>query len=248
MLLRYTEKHPDVLALRETLDQLRERQQEELAALKRGDAGAAAIARAQTNPVYQNIQLQLNQVEVEIAALRSQLADRRRNEADLRRLVDTVPEVEAQYARLTRDYDVTKAQYNSLLERLERARLSSDAEQTGTVKFNIVDPPIAAFKPIFPNRPLLLFAVFFLGIAAGVGVAFLMHLTRPVFSNSRSLAEITGLPVLGTVTRGWVQRYRADMRGGVWRYSAASALLFVMFIAVVVAQQPVSRMLRQMLS
>jgi len=247
LLLKYTERHPEVIATKETLEALRARQREELAALRRGDAGAAAVANASSNPVYQNIQTQLNQADVELAALRSQLGDRQRNEADLRRLVDTAPEVEAEYSRLTRDYTVTKTQYNALLERLERARLSGDAEQTGVVKFNIVDPPNAGLQPIFPNRPLLLFVVLVLGIAAGCGVAYLMHMLRPVFANSRSLADLTGLPVLGTVTRSWVEKYRAQLRGGLLRYSIASALLFVVFIVVVVAQQPGSRLIRHVL-
>lgn len=247
LLLKYTERHPEVIATKETLEALRARQKEELAALRRGDPGAAAVANASSNPVYQSIQTQMNQGDVEIAALRSQLADRQRNEADLRRLVDTAPEVEAEYARLTRDYTVTKTQYNALLERLERARLSGDAEQTGVVKFNIVDPPSAGFSPIFPNRPLFLFAVLVVGVGVGCGVAYVMHMLRPVFATSRSLADLTGLPVLGTVTRSWVEKYRAQLRSGLMRYSIASALLFVVFILVVVVQQPGSRLLRQML-
>jgi polysaccharide chain length determinant protein (PEP-CTERM system associated) len=247
LLLRFTDKHPDVIAARETIEQLRARQIEELAALKRGDAGAAAVARAQSNPVHQSIQLQINQVEVEIAALRSQLTDRRSNEAALRRVIDTVPEVEAEYSRLTRDYDVTRTQYNALLERLEKARLSGDAEQTGTVKFNIVDPPSASFNPIFPNRPLLLIVVLLLGLGLGGGVAYLMHMLRPVFADSRSLADATGLPVLGSVMRGWLDRERAELRAGLKRYIAASALLLVLFGIAFFVQQPASRMLRHVI-
>jgi polysaccharide chain length determinant protein (PEP-CTERM system associated) len=247
LLLRYTERHPEVIATKETLEALKARQVEELAALRRGDPGAAAVANASSNPVYQSIQTTLNAADVEIAALRSQLGDHQRNEAELRRLVDTAPEVEAEYARLTRDYTVTRTQYNSLLERLEKARLSGDAEQTGVVKFNIVDPPSASYKPTFPNRPLFLFAVFIVGVGGGCAVAYVMHMLRPVFSTSRALADMTGLPVLGSVTRSWVEKYQAQLRHGLVRYSVAAAALFVVFIAVVVVQGPASRFLRQML-
>lgn len=247
MLLRFTDKHPDVIATRETLEQLRARRAEEVAALRRGDAGAAALTGASSNPVYQNIQLQLNQVDVEIAALRGQLADRQRNEAELRRVLDTAPEVEAEYTRLTRDYDVTKTQYNALLERLERARLSGDAEQTGAVKFNIVDPPAASFEPIFPNRPLFIVAVLVLGVGAGCALAYLTHMFKPVFSSTRALAEATGLPVLGSVTRSWIEAQRRELRRGLLRYSAASGLLFAAFIVVLAAQNVGSRLLRDML-
>jgi hypothetical protein len=54
--------------------------------------------------------------------------------------------------------------------------------------------------------------------------------------------------VLGSVTRSWVEKYRSQLRHGLLRYSFASGLLFVAFIVVVVAQQPGSRLLRQVLS
>jgi len=247
LLLRFTDKHPDVIAARETLDQLRARQKEEVEALKRGDAGAAAVAGAHTNPVYQSIQLQLNQVEVEIAALRGQLAEHQGNVTELRRLVNTAPEVEADYARLTRDYGVTKAQYDALLERLERAKLSGDAEATGVVKFNIVDPPSVTFQPIFPNRVLFIIGILIAALALGAGVAFLLHMMKPVFSSVRALTELTGLPVLGSVTRTWVEKQRAELKAGLLRYSAASGLLVVLFGVVLFFQEPGSRWLRQLI-
>ena len=244
MLLRFTDRHPDVVAAREVLAQLQQRQKEEIAALRRGDPGAARVAGASSNPLYQGIQTGLNQVDVELAALRVELANHQRNAASLRALVDTAPEVEAEYARLTRDYDVTKTQYNELLARLERSRVSRDAEQTGVVAFNIVDPPTVGFQPTFPNRPLFLTAVLFVALGLGGGIAYLLHLLRPVFSSDRSLAELTGLPVLGVVTRTWVEKYRTQLRGGLMRYAIVSGALLVTFVVVVAAQAPMSRLLR----
>lgn len=247
LLLRFTDRHPDVIATREVLSQLQARQQQEIAALKRGDRGAAAVAGAQSNPLYQTIQTQLNTVDVELAALRVERANHERNVASLRQLVDTAPEVEAEYARLTRDYEVTRTQYNELLARLERARVSGDAEQTGVVTFNVVDPPTAGFKPTFPNRPVLLIVVLVLGLMLGAGTAYLLHMLRPVFSSERSLAELTGIPVLGIVSRTWTEKYRQQMRGGLMRYSVASGLLLVAFVVVLFVQAPLSKMLREQL-
>jgi len=247
MLLRFTDRHPDVIAARETLERLRAQQEKEIAALRRGDPGAAAVTGASSNPVYQTIQLQLNQADVEIAALRVQLNDHRRNEAEMRRLVDTAPEVEAEYARLTRDYDVTRTQYNNLLERLERARVSGDAEQTGVVRFNVVDPPSVGFKPTFPNRPLLITAVLLLGLAVGAGVAYLLHMLKPVFASERTLGEVTGLPVLGVVPRMWVEKYREQMKQGLLRYAIASGSLLAVFFLVLLLQESGSHLVRRIL-
>jgi polysaccharide chain length determinant protein (PEP-CTERM system associated) len=64
LLLRFTDKHPDVIATRETLAQLKERRQAEVEALRRGDPNAAAASGVSRNPVYQSIQLALNQADV----------------------------------------------------------------------------------------------------------------------------------------------------------------------------------------
>ena len=44
--------------------------------------------------------------------MRGELEDYRQNVSDLRHALDTAPEVEAEFTRLTRDYEVTQTQYN----------------------------------------------------------------------------------------------------------------------------------------
>src|SRR5690606_2293889 len=180
LLLRFTEKHPDVIALRETIAQLEERQREEIAALQRGDLRAAMASGVAANPVYQQIQLQLNQTNVEIAALQRQIADGEARIRELQNLVDTVPEVEAEFARLNRDYDVTKKAYVSLVDRLEKARISEQAEQTGSVRFEIIDPPAAPFEPVSPQRTRLLLMVCVAALGIGRALAYLMSRMDPV--------------------------------------------------------------------
>jgi polysaccharide chain length determinant protein (PEP-CTERM system associated) len=228
LLLRFTEKHPDVIALRATIKELEERQAAEIAAARNGDAGAAARIGLSASPVFQNLQLQHNQVEVEIAALRADIADRERKIASLRSLINTAPEVEAQFARLDRDYGVTKAQYESLVERLGRARLGEEAAETGVIDFEVIDPPTAGFKPTSPRRTLLAAGVLFFALVAGAAIAYLLNMIRPVFSSSRQLNEVTGLPVLGVVSMTWIERYEARAKRNVLSFSGAAAALIAL--------------------
>ncbi len=242
LLLRFTDKHPDVIALRQTLDDLRARQESEIAALKRGDAGAAGRLGMAANPVYQSIQLARNQAEVDIASLQAEVSDHQRKIAELRKLVDTAPEVEAEYARLNRDYDVTRAQYQTLVERLDRARISDRADQTGIVTFQTIDPPTAAFSPVAPDRPKLMVVVLLAGLAAGVGIAYLLHQLKPVFSTAKQLSDITGFPVLGVVSMTWLDRHKLLERKGIFVYASVGCLLVAVAAVMVVIQADATRM------
>jgi hypothetical protein len=70
---------------------------------------------------------------------------------------------------------------------------------------------------------------------------------KPVFGSSRRLADITGLPVLGSVTRTWIDKQRREMRLGLLRYSAASVMLVVLFVVAVLINQPAARFMRELL-
>jgi polysaccharide chain length determinant protein (PEP-CTERM system associated) len=228
LLLRFTDKHPDVVAARETLEQLKKRRETELEALRRGDPNAAAISGASASPVYQSIQLQLNQTDLESASLRRELGDHQGKVSELRKMLDTMPQVEAEYAQLNRDYDVTKKNYTALVERLEKSRLGEEASSSGSVRFNVIEPPNAGFKPVSPPRELLILAVLALAIAVGAGVAFLLHLLKPVFTSTRSLEQGTGLPVLGAISMAWLDVEHHKQRSSYWRYSAAVVALVVL--------------------
>jgi polysaccharide chain length determinant protein (PEP-CTERM system associated) len=212
LLLNYTEKHPKVIELRSTIAELQKRLAEEIEAARNGDASAAARTGLAASPVYQNLKLQYDQVGVEIAGLQADIANHRQRVASLRSMMNTAPEVEAQFSRLNRDYTVVKAQYEALVEQLGRARLGGQAAQTGLIRFDVVDPPRAGFDPVFPKRPLLAIGALVAAIAAGVGVAFLLNVLRPAFGSVQRLREVTGLPVLGAVSMTWIERHEAQMR------------------------------------
>jgi len=248
LLLRFTDKHPDVIAARRTLEDLKKRQQTEIAAVRRGDQAAIAASGLAASPVYQGIKLQLSRTDVEVAAARRQVADREGKIAELRKMINTAPEVEAEFARLNRDYDVTRGQYQALVERLNRARLSDKAEATGVVRFEVVDPPTGSDQPVYPDRVRLILVVLLGGFAAGIGVAYLMHQIRPVFASARQLAELTQLPVLGVVSMTWLERHQAQARHAVWVYSMAVAVLIVVAAVTLLTENAASHFLHGLIA
>jgi polysaccharide chain length determinant protein (PEP-CTERM system associated) len=247
LLLRFTDKHPDVIAARRQLEELKARQKTEIDAVRRGDQSAIATTGLAANPVYQGMKLQLSQIDVEVAAARQQVADQENKIAEQRKLINTAPQVEAEYERLNRDYSVTHAQYQALVERMSRARLSDKADATGVVRFEVVDPPTVDPDPVFPKRAKLIFQVLAAGLAAGLGVAYFMHQLRPVFTSPRQLTEATQLPVLGSVSMTWVERHRAATRRAVWAYSFGAALLVLIAVVTFLTNDFTSRFLHALI-
>jgi polysaccharide chain length determinant protein (PEP-CTERM system associated) len=225
LLLRFTDKHPDVIATKATLEELKQRRQGEIERLKRGDAETIASSGAGNSPVFQSIQLGMNQADIEIATLRGQLAQHRSTVAELRKRLDSAPKVEAEYAQLDRDYGVNKAQYTALLANYEKAHLGEQADNAGSVRFEVVQPPTADFQPVSPQRSLTLIATLLAALGVGAGVAYLMHMLHPVVTSVRSLATLTGLPVLGVVGSAFPERQRLASRMETRKFAAGAACL-----------------------
>jgi polysaccharide chain length determinant protein (PEP-CTERM system associated) len=227
LLLKYTDRHPDVIATRATLAELKQRRATELANLQRGDASAIASSGAGNNPVYQSMQLELNKVDVEIAALRRELAQHQGTVADLRQRLNSAPQVEAEYQQLNRDYDVNKAQYTALLESYQKARLGERADIAGSVRFEIVLPPTSPLVPVWPKRALLLGLVWLAALGLGGALAYGLHTIKPILSSVHAVNQLTAFPVLGVVSVGFPTAQRKKIVRHVWRISAASACLVI---------------------
>ena len=218
--LKYTDRHPEVIARKDALARLEAQRVRELRSL--GVRDPERIAERDSSPVSQALRMAANEAEVEIATLQADIRDREQRLLDLQSLVDKVPVVEAELTRLNRDYDVVKSQYQALIESRETQQLSQQASTSDRVDFNILDPPRAGPKPVAPRRLLLLAAVLALTLGSGAGLSFVLAQLRPVFSSASALREISGLPVIGSVNHVFVdQKLLAQQRFAVLSLSAA---------------------------
>lgn len=230
LLVQYTEKHPEVIAIRETIERLeRENAEGRASAAPPGtvDPSRLALRALDLNPVYQSMRIALSQTAAELAELRSQIAEQERRVGELRSRLTTIPEVEAQLAQLNRDYEVNRAQYTALVQRLESARISEQAEQsTEKIKFRIIEPPVVPLLPTGPNRPLFFAGVLVISLGAALGLGFVLHQINPVFSTRAMVRSVTGLEVLGTI--GLIRR---DTTAWYRRQPTLIGLTFVLLVA-----------------
>lgn len=234
LLQKYTENHPDVIETRKNLAELEARRAAEIESLKSGDANAAASSGASANPVYQSIQLSLNHADVDISDLRTQLAEHEDKARQLRQLLHTAPQVEAEYAQLTRDYDVNKAQYTALLSSYEKAQLGERADNAGSVKFQVVQPPTVSGAPVWPRRGVFLLGVLLAALVAGGVIANRLDRMHPLVGSAGALAAFTGVPVLTAIGPAFPARARRTTRWEVLKVSAVAVCLVLACVGAII--------------
>ena len=223
LLLRYTDEHPDVIHARKVLKALKQRKQKELErnqkTLKEGKLD---------NPVAQQLQILLTETEASISSLNARVASYAARKQQLRKMVDIIPQVEAELKRLNRDYNINKKNYDTLVSRREQAKISEDV-QSGTeqVKFRVIEPPHVPLKASFPNRPLFDAGVLVLALGAGYGFGLLISLAQPVFYNASELKKYAEIPVLGSVMKFDTKEVLSQRRKNLMLFALANLLLII---------------------
>lgn len=236
LLTKYTELHPEVVQMRKMIAELEAEKKQQLETVM--EQGPAESPTLSDNPVYQQMRSLLSQADASVAEFRVRVEEHEKRVKDLEDKVSSIPTIEAELTELNRDYGVVQKQHATLLQRRESARLSEDVEQSaGNVVFRVIDPPFVPQQPDEPNKLLLNSVVLLLAIGGALGVGLLLAMVRPVIVDQRSLGELVGLPVLGTVTqiRNATQRRRAFLNRLV--LSAASLALLIVFGGINIAQQ-----------
>lgn len=234
LLQRYTDLHPDVVGTRRMIKELEEQKRDEISARKKAAVSSPA-SLANTNPVYQQLKISLAENEATVASLRVRVAEYQTRYNQLKDSMKMIPQIEAELTQLNRDYDINKKNYESLVARRESATMSGemDASSAG-VDFRLIDPPRVAPKPVAPNRLLLLPLSLVFSLAVGLFVPFAASQVRPVFFDSRSLREVSGMPLLGVVSRNKSEAERIHEKRNLKQFIAAS-VLFICVYAVGIA-------------
>jgi polysaccharide chain length determinant protein (PEP-CTERM system associated) len=235
----FTDKHPRVVTLQDTIAQLKAECRAEL------DAAAASGLLAplnqqplDSNPVYQNMRIQLSNTEVELAEVRARYGAEQGEVAKLRRDVDKITQVETELKQLNRDYDVVVLRHQELLKRWEDLQAKQRLDPvTDNVQFRRIEPPFALADPVGPNRPLLLVAVLIFALGAGAALSFGLSQINQTFFTSASLRRVAGLPVLGSITMIMTSEALAKRRWDkiLWLVGLALLLAWTV-IAVAVAR------------
>jgi polysaccharide chain length determinant protein (PEP-CTERM system associated) len=230
LMLRYTDAHPDVRELKASIAELK--------ALDTAPRLVDTPVNQRMSSAVEELMLDYRQSEVELTAIRLRKEEFQKRVADLKQKLDVLPKVEAELTRLNRDYEINRTNYQELVQRLESAKMSEEADQAGdNVKFRIVEPPKVPLLPVGPKRILLSIGILIMALGAGGGVAFLLSQFKPVYYDSAILSKQSGFPVIGQVSRIWTDKMAFKRRAEVVGFGVSVTLLVVVCMAILLTYQ-----------
>ena len=215
----WTDQHPDMVSMRAEIDRLRPEVAEE-----RRSGGAAGFSTP--NPAYASLRAMAAEREAQVAASTARKNQLQAAMAELSAAQTSAPGPIAEQTRLNRDYEVLKRQYDELLLDREQVRLRSGVQsKTDAVTFRVIEPPSRPVVPVAPNRPLLLSVILIVALAIGAGIAFTKGQLQTTFPTQARLEQVTGLPVLGSISEFFTAERLAERRQRLkWFAGAGGAL------------------------
>jgi len=211
---KYKESHPDVIDLKRKIANLElkvkklfERQETDKTGIARSGQGGVSeeslssftldpnTARliAQYTEQYNSAMLEAKRSKEETKNLKEQIGIYQKR-------IEETPKREQEIALLTRDYDLLKASYQSLMDKKIQAQMAENLErkQQGE-QFKILDPARIPEKPVKPDRNKILLIGGFIGLVAGLGLTWFRESMDQSFHAVSDLEDYLGIPVIATI-------------------------------------------------
>jgi polysaccharide chain length determinant protein (PEP-CTERM system associated) len=214
---KYTDSHPDVVDLKGKIAKLEPKakeiiaRQEAAAEVRRKEMkarqekalsgkDAIVIADPATERLVAQYRAQHTSAILEAKRMRDEERKLKDQVSVYQKRIEDSPKREQEMLFLTRDYDLLKANYQSLLDKKIQAQMAESLErkQQGE-QFKILDPARLPEKPIKPdrNRILLMGAIF--GLMSGLGLAWFRESMDQSFYSVADVEDYLKLTVLAEI-------------------------------------------------
>jgi polysaccharide biosynthesis transport protein len=229
-----TESHPDVVIAKSQLAQLRQQLAIEQKTAKK--TGIPTNPRV-SNPLYTQVRFQLSQKDAELAAARSAYARLASEVGELSGKTQSSPGLEADRAKINRDYDTIKSTYEDLLRKREKAYQNLKSEtSTEPLTIRVIDSPEVPLKPVAPNRPALISTVLAAGALLGLTIAFVMSQLHTTYMDVNRLREAVNVQVLGSVTSILSEQQRNQAKTWLMLFVGAMLALLVVYAGLMIIE------------
>jgi len=192
----YSERHPDVVRatqrLRQISDQLKSLPEDapDAGSNTTKEDSAASVRLELIDKEMERLQSEQNRIQSEIAAYEGKIA--------------AAPLLEQQVVELTRDYDISKQHYHSLLDSTFNIGMAADLEQKEKAeRFTVLDSAQVPQKPVKPRRKLMMVLSGLVALGLSVFGAFVKDTMNPAVKTEMELKSLlpVGIRILGQIPR-----------------------------------------------
>jgi protein tyrosine kinase modulator len=168
---KYTDDYPDIIALKAKIarrDNLVKQIENQIGPKQETDKPSEPMMQIQS-------QIKANQLEIQNYEKRQKVIESQISTYQAR--LNLTPQTEQELAEISRGYEESKADYDSLLRKQSQSQLATSLEkrQQGE-QFRILDPPSLPDKPSAPNHLLVSLGGLVLGIIVGFSLSVFMEL------------------------------------------------------------------------
>lgn len=238
----YTDLHPDVRKVKEQIAKAEKMKQQITAELREraaappsGDNPAIAPKNdAEVRDMAPTVELesQLKVNRLEIQNREHGVEELKGNISEYQARLNREPVREQQLADLTRNYDQTRVNYESLLKKKNDSELATSLERRQQGEhFRILDPPSLPVKPYSPNRIKLSLIGLVAGLALGGAVAGGAEVLDGRLYSEKDLEELGSIDVIAEIppiTSEEEEKKKRRIAGLGW---AAAGVGFTMIMA-----------------
>lgn len=206
---RYTEKHPDVIALKRGILAL-ETELQAKQEPKNNDKSSGGVAEEthlllpeRLNGLVgqrEKLKMELERANKNIGIYKAEAEKIKKQISLYQERIERTPEVELELIKLTRDYATIRGRYESLLNKKINAQLSEQLErrQKGE-QFKVIDPAIISEKPVKPDVKRVMLIALLVGLGIGCGLAYLREMMDGSFYSTEDLEGFLGAKVLVSI-------------------------------------------------
>ena len=230
---RYTDKHPDVRKTKDQIARTEKTRARIIADMNSGvtsaspDTAVVAPNRNKSAPVL-DLESQLQANRTEIANRQAEIRELQGKVGEYQGRLNHAPVMEQQFTDLTRDYEQSKANYDSLLAKKNQSEMATDLEKTQQGEhFRMLDPPNLPVKPDKPNRLRMCGLGLVVGLFLGIGAAAGSEVIGGKVHTERQIKKIVPFEIFAEIPplqtpEEQISTRRANFLAG----AAAAAILF----------------------
>lgn len=176
---QYSDSHPDVITLKERVNQLRRTSQQS------GDSSDVQQQIAANNAAIHQL---MDQRDATLARANAAIAGQAR-----------APAIMEQAMQLENKANTLRNQYQSVSENLLKAQNSARmAQEQRAERLSLVEPANLPDRPFSPNRPLLIGAAAAGGLILGLLLALVLEFANKPIRSPRQIEQL-GLPIIGVI-------------------------------------------------